>query len=147
MRSVRLMVLFFSIVTQSLVGTAAKRGSQTAAQTVAAPKLEAATVKLNTSADNSANTKFDPEHFSYTNLPLKVLLAQIYRLKAYQIAKAPNWLSSERWDIVAKSDGPSTMAQKNELLKSLLAERFELQFHNETRDLPLYDLIIAKNGP
>jgi uncharacterized protein (TIGR03435 family) len=59
----------------------------------------------------------------------------------------PNWANTEKWDIVARSNGPSDFRQKFEMAKTLLAERFQLKFHREMRELRTYTLIALKNGP
>jgi uncharacterized protein (TIGR03435 family) len=106
-----------------------------------------ASVKPNTSMYNAIGNKFGPDSMRWTNAPLKNLIEGAYRLKDYQVVGAPAWTESERWDIDAKSDGPTTMDEKMALLATLLADRFQLKFHRETRDLPVLRLEVAKNGP
>jgi uncharacterized protein (TIGR03435 family) len=109
--------------------------------------IEVATVKASKPDATGINNHFGRELFSYTNVDLQTLIETIYRLKDYQVLNAPGWLRSERWDIQAKTTGPTTMRQKLDALKLLIAERFHLKFHHDTRDLPVYSLVVAKNGP
>jgi uncharacterized protein (TIGR03435 family) len=60
---------------------------------------------------------------------------------------APGWLETERYDIVAKAGDAAMPAQLRLMLRTLLAERFQLKLHSETRQLPVYALAIAKGGP
>jgi uncharacterized protein (TIGR03435 family) len=86
------------------------------------------------------------------NVLLKYLIQQIYAVRDFQIAGEPRWLSviadgcSARYKIQAKGDSSSTETQVREIVKALLADRFQLRFHKETRDLPVYALIPGKAG-
>jgi uncharacterized protein (TIGR03435 family) len=77
---------------------------------------------------------------------LKTLLMRAYRLKDYQIA-GPAWMDSERYEIVAKIPQGASGPQVSVMLQELLAERFGVMAHRETKQLPLYALTIAKGGP
>jgi uncharacterized protein (TIGR03435 family) len=116
-------------------------------QTASAPAFEVASVKLNTSIDNAIGNKFGPGAMRWTNAPLKVLIEQVYRLKSYQIAGGPAWIDSDRWDIDAKSAARASSQEMFEMMGTLLADRFQLRFHRETRQLPVYRLTVAKGGP
>jgi uncharacterized protein (TIGR03435 family) len=95
------------------------------------PSIEVATVKLNQSADAIGN-RFDPDRMTWTGVPLGVLIQEAYGVQPYQVSGGPIWLGSDRWDINAKTDGPTSFTQKLQLLQSLLADRFQLRFHSET---------------
>jgi uncharacterized protein (TIGR03435 family) len=76
-----------------------------------------------------------------------ILIQQAYDVKDFQISGGPSWLNSERYDIVAKADTPNiTREMLKVLLQSLLAERFNLKFHRDTKELPIYALVVGKNG-
>jgi uncharacterized protein (TIGR03435 family) len=87
-----------------------------------------------------------PGQINYTYVPLKQILIAAYGVKAYQLT-GPAWLDSERYDIVAKVPEGATKDQLNLMLRSLLAERFHLTLHRETKELPVYELVVGKNGP
>jgi uncharacterized protein (TIGR03435 family) len=59
----------------------------------------------------------------------------------------PAWVTSAGFDVDARADGPATGAQLKRMLQTLLAERFGLRFHYETREMPGFALVVAKNGP
>lgn len=109
--------------------------------------FDVASVKPNKSGTRAVSNKFEPQRLSYTNASLRTLIEHAYRLRSYQLQGLPVWASSDIWDIDARSESPSTMRQKMELLQALLADRFQLKFHRETKELPQYKLVIAKNGP
>jgi uncharacterized protein (TIGR03435 family) len=90
----------------------------------------------------------DPGQINYTNVPMRQLLIRAYGLKPYQVAGLP-WMDkdNERFDIVAKVPADTTADQFNVMLQNLLAERFNMVVHHETRDLPGYELTVAKGGP
>ena len=88
----------------------------------------------------------DPGQITYSNMPLKALVVTAYGVKSYQVS-GPNWMDSERFDIVAKVPKGATKDDVKSMLQSLLAERFQLTLHHEKKDLPMYALIIGKNGP
>ena len=84
------------------------------------------------------------------NAPLRLLVRLAYGLQDFQIVDAPGWLNSDRFDIVAKADGDPTQAQLTLMVRTLLADRFKLRTHNETRELPIYSWwskAIVTTGP
>jgi uncharacterized protein (TIGR03435 family) len=88
----------------------------------------------------------DPGQITYSNLPLKNLLVNAFGVKTYQIS-GPAWIDTERFDIVAKVPQGATKDDVKLMLQNLLSERFKLTLHREKKDLPMYALIVAKNGP
>jgi len=88
----------------------------------------------------------DPGMVEYKNVNLRMLLINAFGVKDYQVS-GPDWLNSDRYIITAKTPSNTTRAQVHLMLQSLLADRFKLQFHNEKKELPVYALLVAKNGP
>lgn len=88
----------------------------------------------------------DPGQITYSNVSLKSILTTAYGVKGYQI-NGPKWLDSERFDIVAKIPKGATKEQFQLMLQNLLAERFKLTLHHETKELPMYALVVGKSGP
>jgi uncharacterized protein (TIGR03435 family) len=88
----------------------------------------------------------DPGQLTYSNVSLKNVLMNAYAVKGYQI-NGPKWLDSERFDIVAKIPKGATKEQFQIMLQNLLAERFKLTLHHETKELPMYALVVGKGGP
>lgn len=72
-----------------------------------APHLEfdVASVKVNKSGPTMMSMRPVPGTFNMTNIPLRLLLMQAYRISNYQLVGAPNWIDSERFDIIAKTPG------------------------------------------
>jgi uncharacterized protein (TIGR03435 family) len=82
----------------------------------------------------------------YAFVNMEYLITKAYGVKAYQVS-GPSWLQSERYDILAKLPEGATKEQVPEMLKALLAERFHLVVHHETKEHAVYALIVGKNGP
>jgi uncharacterized protein (TIGR03435 family) len=99
-------------------------------------------------ADNRLHIRMssDPVRVNYLNVSLKDVIEQAYRVQDYQIS-GPDWLSSERFDIAAKIPDGAPKDRIPEMFQALLADRFKLQLHRDTKELPMYDLVVAKNGP
>jgi bla regulator protein blaR1 len=88
-----------------------------------------------------------PGRLTVMTATLKDMTAFAYRLRRHQVAGGPAWFDGDKYDITAKADGRVTNEQLRLMLQSLLATRFQLTFHRETRELVLYDLVVGKGGP
>ena len=78
---------------------------------------------------------------------LKVLLEWAYRLQPAQHAGGPSWIETDRYDVVAKAEGPATDEQMRQMMQTLLAERFQLKVHHEDRKLGVYVIAVGKGQP
>ncbi len=87
----------------------------------------------------------DPGRIHYPNMSLRNLLMSAYDVKRYQIV-GPDWLDTARFDITATMPPDTTKEQFRVMLQNLIAERFKATIHHETKDLPMYSLVIAKSG-
>jgi uncharacterized protein (TIGR03435 family) len=113
------------------------------------PRLsfEVASVKLAASLSNSGPPTIrggpgtsDPERIVFTNVTLRGILQRAYTAKSYQIT-GPAWLASSRYDIAAKVPLGTSTEQCNSMLQRLLADRFHLALHHETKQLHGYELV------
>jgi uncharacterized protein (TIGR03435 family) len=82
----------------------------------------------------------------YSYMTLKDLIAVAYRAKPYQIS-GPDWLASERFDIVAKMPAGASTNDAPAMLQALLADRFKLQAHRDSQEHPVLALVVGKGGP
>ena len=87
----------------------------------------------------------DPGRVDYANVALKAVLARAYNVKQHQIT-GPSWLD-DRYDITAKVPEGVPADQVPLMLQALLAERFKMTIHKETKDQPVYALVVGKSGP
>jgi uncharacterized protein (TIGR03435 family) len=87
--------------------------------------------------------------FVARNYTLRVLISAAYNLNPKAIAGGPAWVDSDRYDIVARTPGGvrPNMDEQLAMLRNLLADRFNLTLHREKKEMPIYVLTIAKNGP
>ena len=88
----------------------------------------------------------DAGRVTYRLSTIRDLMADAYNVKRYQISGGPNWLESERFDIAAKVPAGATKEQVRLMLQNLLAERFGLTLHRETKELPMYALLVGPKG-
>ncbi len=88
----------------------------------------------------------DPVRISYTGITLQRLVMIAYGLSQPFQFSAPKWTEEARYDIVATLPGDAGQAQFRLMLQQLLAERFGMAVHHETRDLAGYELAVAKGG-
>jgi uncharacterized protein (TIGR03435 family) len=118
------------------------------------PKYEVVSIKPAASDDGRSLLRITPDGTSMQGVEVRMLLRTAFRLEPDRIIGAPSWVSSNRYDIEAKvapDDAPKLDKVKAEdrsaMLLPLLVERFNLKYHHETRELPLYTLMVAKGGP
>jgi uncharacterized protein (TIGR03435 family) len=122
--------------------------STVAAQSANAPRavFDAASVKLNTSGDPRASLQPLPGgRFTTTNLPIRAVIRFAYDIQDFHLEGGPGWLVGDRYDIVAKAEGDPALPQIRMMVQSLLADRFGLRVHSETRELPAYALVLARS--
>jgi uncharacterized protein (TIGR03435 family) len=100
---------------------------------------------LNIAAGIRAGVRLDGAQVRYTLVPLIAYVGYAYQIRNYQIV-GPDWLRSELFDIVAKLPEGSTTKQVPQMLRALLADRFKLKVHRETKEFPVYVLEVAKSG-
>jgi uncharacterized protein (TIGR03435 family) len=118
----------------------------------AKPEFEVATIKP--SAPESQGTSIlvgrgGQNLFTTTNTTLKDLITFAYGLHARQITGGAAWVDSDRYDLSAKPDqaGIPSVNQLKNMVQKLLAERFQLTFHMEKKELSAYAITTAKTGP
>jgi bla regulator protein blaR1 len=98
-----------------------------------------------------------PDRFKTTNFTLHALTGRAYGLEDDQISGGPSWVNSERYDIEAKIDKSvaddlqklspdQRFIERKRMLQALLTDRFKLTLHRETKELPVYELVIANSG-
>src|SRR5579871_3533691 len=90
--------------------------------------------------------RVDEGRLAYENVTLRDCIRTAYRLKDYQIS-TPDWMASTRFDIIAKLPEGATKDQVPEMLQALLAERFHMVVHHESKAHDSYVLGVAKGGP
>jgi uncharacterized protein (TIGR03435 family) len=88
-----------------------------------------------------------PERFTFNGANLRALLVQAYGLvDSQQQISGPSWIDTERYAVDTKMPPGTTREQFQQMLQSLLADRFKLAVHHETKVLSVYELVVGKSG-
>ena len=115
------------------------------AQNDAPPRFEVASIKP--AAPNQRGMMIRPlpgGRIEVNNMSLKELMVMAYRVQPFQISGAEGWIGSAHYDISAKPESATKMSEVRPMLQALLADRFALKFHRETKELPIYALVVAR---
>jgi uncharacterized protein (TIGR03435 family) len=112
------------------------------------PAFEVASIKLNNSGSGRGTETTGPGRVTFVNTNISSLIQQAFGIKGFQISGAPGWVTSDQFDVSATT-GTSKDLSDIELepyFESLLAERFHLRYHRETKEMQVYALGVAKTG-
>jgi len=109
----------------------------------ATPTFDAASIKLNKSGEQGGGSGIKGATYIGTNVTLKRMIRLAYS-PIQEFVGGPGWIESEHYDVVAKAEGNPTRTQLHLMLRTLLADRFKLVVHKETRDLPAFALVLAR---
>jgi uncharacterized protein (TIGR03435 family) len=115
---------------------------------VAPRQFEVASVKQNLSQSDASNISSAAQgRFVATNVPARFLILYAYDLLAHQLTGLPEWTSDKAFDIVGLYPAEHRPSDRETrlMLQNVLTERFALRTHHEQRDLPAYDLVVARN--
>jgi uncharacterized protein (TIGR03435 family) len=123
-----------------------------------APAFEVASIHPSAPETRGVSIDFAPGgRFVASNVPLRVLIREAYGIRDFQLSGGPDWVSSVRYEIIAKAGiilnethANETHADKDQvraMLQTLLADRFKLVVRRELKDLNVYTLAAGKNGP
>ncbi|HEV3221146.1 MAG TPA: TIGR03435 family protein [Candidatus Acidoferrales bacterium] len=134
----------------------AQSPAQATPATAPALEFEVATIKPNNS-DSPPGAMAAEDGINMSNIPLRILLGIAFGIGADRITGGPAWLN-DRYDINAKMDSPTADALKKlnpidrrlarqRMMQALLIDRCKIAFHRETKELPVFMLVVAKGGP
>lgn len=111
-------------------------------------KFEVASIHPNVGgSEGSVLNLPESGRLSVVNATLKTLIQFAYGVQNDQVIGGPKWLDTDRYDIEAKTSAPVPQNREQPLMQNLLADRFRLKVHRERRELTVYVLELAKNGP
>ena len=153
-----LVAVALPIVFGLLRATQTRAESQDQKTTANGRVYDVASIKPNKSGTNMVRLMLTPDGLSETNGTLQMLINAAYGVENNQISGAPNWVNTESYDIEAKMDSSTAdelrklsenerRTERQRMLQALLAERFKLTVHRESKELPIYALVVAKDGP
>lgn len=107
-------------------------------------QFEVASVKKVTNNEGILTINFAPERFEAL-MPLVRIIQAAYDLRDFQLAGGPRWIHEDYFQVLAKAPGKASPAEMSLMLQSLLAERFQLKVHRETKTTPSYELVLARS--
>ena len=105
--------------------------------------FDVTSVKPNASGQQGGSSKAQPGRYVGLNVTLKRVIGLAYR-PVQEFIGGPDWINTDRFDIEGSVEGTPTQDQMLEMLRSLLADRFKLAVHRETRQMPAYALTLAR---
>jgi uncharacterized protein (TIGR03435 family) len=125
--------------------------SARAGQTPSAQAFEVVSVKPSNAADDRTASVVQPGgRYTATNVTLRMLVKTAYGVHDDQIVGGPDWFATERFDITAKAEGnPPTSVFRDQarlMLRQALADRFTLVIQRERREIPVYALVLERDG-
>jgi len=122
-------------------------------QSAPAQTFEVASVKLSDPDARGGRTSFPNGTFTATGITARNCILLAYDIPSFQLAGGLSWIGDQRYDIVAKmpagalkAGGSERWAQMRAAVQALLADRFQLTIHRETKLIPGYALVVAKSG-
>ena len=115
----------------------------------AKPEFAVATIKPSRPDAPRGGYGIRGQDVTTTNVTVSWMIKLAYNVHEHQILGAPAWLNSERYDTVGRSDTPGepNRDQMKLMIQKLLVDRFQLRFHVEKKELPVYAMVVAKGGP
>ena len=139
----KLLVLCAALASASLAAQAPD--SAQGRQPAGAPAFEVASVKRNRSGEGFISMGMQPGgRLTMTNVPVRQMIVRAYQVQPFQVFGGPSWITSDRFDITAKAPADATPPQLNEMLQTLLADRFKLKVRRETRQSDVFRLVKAR---
>jgi len=111
-------------------------------------EFEVASVKASAPGGRGGVVRPLPGNQTYVvqNMPLRLIMTVAYSVTDRQIAGGPDWMGTEPFDITAKAARPSTTDELHFMLQRLLEHRFQLKVRHESRELPVWALVVDKGG-
>ena len=131
----------------AVTGLACVAGSVISHAQTAQSTFEVASIKVHPPTDGPQRVSMAGEHgrINYSNVTVRALVRKAYGLRVYPLATGADPLSTDRYDVIAKASGEPSDKETMQMLQALLEERFGLKAHRETKELPIYALIVGKN--
>jgi uncharacterized protein (TIGR03435 family) len=120
------------------------------AQQTSEPRFEVESIKRNVSGEPVTYARWFPS-LHIERMTLKNLVILAWQVQDFEVTGGPGWIHSERYNIDAKTEAPPVPSQQyvaleRRGLQTLLRDRFHLTIHRETKQLPIYELTVAKGG-
>lgn len=137
-----------AVATPVFIGTMTAPAIGAQGTTNPASRFEVASIKQNLSGRGGTDG-FEIAHGRLTvrNVSLKTLIEAAYQIEGPRITGGPAWMNADRFDVIASGPASASRQQVWLMLRELLAQRFGVKLRRETKELPIYQLEVAKGGP
>jgi uncharacterized protein (TIGR03435 family) len=160
-RPIRHTLATFNCLALAVLGVpfaASQAQQRDGAAAIEKPSFEVASIKPSKPGEGNHDWNSNSDRVTIANYSLRDLIASAYNLKSdSQVLGGPNWLDNKHFDIAAKVDdaelaklktmtGNDTRNEWNQMMQSLLADRFGLKVRRDQRTIPVYALVVAKSG-
>jgi uncharacterized protein (TIGR03435 family) len=109
-------------------------------------QFEVVSIKPGDPMDGSSSSRTTPGGMQMRNTTLDTLVRGAYGLNQFQLSGGPKWTGTARFHVDAKLPSGANREDMQLMMRNMLADRFKLEFHRETRTLPEYALVVAKGG-
>jgi uncharacterized protein (TIGR03435 family) len=109
--------------------------------------FDVASIKPANSGRPGMSIETEGGRFKAINATVSFLIQYAYGIKGFQLSGGPGWMDSDKFDIDATGETKTGDREFPKMMRALLADRFQLKSHQETRTLPVFDLVVAKDGP
>jgi uncharacterized protein (TIGR03435 family) len=118
------------------------------------PIYDIVSIRPHNTPDDNVGMRIQTSSYSATNVTLKELVSYAYRIRVDLISGLPGWADTAHFDVTAKISEPNLAAldkltheQREAMFLPILADRFHLKAHTEIKTLPVFDLVLTKDGP
>src|SRR5262249_50157461 len=137
-----LLILAGLVIVSATISTSAQ------APTTPSKTFDVVSIKHDTSGGGLVMIRPEPNgKLIATNVAVRMLLRLAFRpMQDYQILGGPSWLTTDRFDIQAQPESPLSQDEMSVAVRLMLEDRFQLKTHRETREMPIYNLVVAKEG-
>jgi uncharacterized protein (TIGR03435 family) len=143
--SVRLLRACLVVIPIAVTGYNVSCGTETALLAQSAePRFDAVSIKAVSTTSNGAGQR-GTGVFSLPAGTAEVLISYAFGVPRYRVVDGPAWIASDRFQVLAKAAGSPTRAEMQLMVQQLLADRFGLVAHRESRERPTYDLVMARS--
>jgi len=134
----------FLVAVIALVSTSFIQAQQTKSRLT----FDVAAIHRSNAADRNGAIKGLPQGHGYMaqNIPVKLMISLMYKIPMRQIKGGPDWINEDRYDVEARADGSYSLDDLHTMYQNLLADRFNLKFHIETKQGPVYALAVDTPG-
>lgn len=139
---------FLAIAAPIAVGVLNAPLGRAQSQAGSKPRFEEASIKPSDPSIQGFRMRADPGgRVVASGITLEILIQWAYDVRDFQLQGGPGWRGSARYDIATVAEGGTKPGDLKPMMQALLTDRFKLSFHRDTKELPVYALVVGRTGP